>query len=468
MTVDFKAEVEKRWDDLLADLKTVLAVPSVRDDSQATEDAPLGPGPRDALLKFLEIFERDGFKTKNVDNLAGYLEYGEGDEMLGIIGHVDVVPVGDGWDSDPFTPVIKDNRIYARGSSDDKGPTMAAYYGLKIIKELGLPVSKRIRLILGTDEETGWTGMTHYLETEETPDFGFSPDAEFPIINGEKGNMVMNIHTKGANDGAYQLIKFDAGMRPNMVPDLAVAMVQFPEEETDALVDAFGAFLDESPVTGKIDIDDNIATITVNGKAAHGAKPNTGINAATFLATFLAKYDFNGAARDYLGIITDLLHEQPFADKLGLKECDENMGDLTMNVGIFKFDQESEDNTINLNFRFPTGTDERIANQVGEKVAPYHATVNLEPGTHVPHYVPGDDPLVQTLLDVYHEHTGLPAHEQVIGGGTFGRLLERGVAYGAMFPNSIDTMHQPNEFMDLDDLFRSAVIYADAIYRLAK
>ena len=106
MTVDFKAEVEKRWDDLLADLKTVLAVPSVRDDSQATEDAPLGPGPRDALLKFLEIFERDGFKTKNVDNLAGYLEYGEGDEMLGIIGHVDVVPVGDGWDSDPFLSLI--------------------------------------------------------------------------------------------------------------------------------------------------------------------------------------------------------------------------------------------------------------------------------------------------------------------------------------------------------------------------
>lgn len=468
MTVDFKKEVEARWDDLLADLKEVLKVPSVRDDGQATEDAPLGPGPRDALLKFLEIFERDGFKTKNVDNLAGYLEYGEGDEMLGIIGHVDVVPVGDGWDTDPFEPVIKDNRIYARGSSDDKGPTLAAYYGLKIIKELNLPVSKRIRLILGTDEETGWTGMTHYLKTEEIPDFGFSPDAEFPIINGEKGNMVMNIHTKGANDGDMQLIKFNAGMRPNMVPENATAIVKMNPEMESEVTEAFAKFIEQSEITGEVSFDDEVATFTTHGKAAHGAKPEAGINAATYLADFLAQYPFNGAAKDYLAIVTDLLHDQPYADKLGLRECDKNMGDLTMNVGIFNFDAEKDDNTINLNFRFPTGTDERIANKVAEMVAPYNATVNLEPGTHTPHYVPGDDPLVQTLLDVYHEHTGLPAHEQVIGGGTFGRLLERGVAFGAMFPDSIDTMHQANEFMDLDDLFRSAVIYADAIYRLVK
>lgn len=468
MTVDFKKEVEARWDDLLEDLKEVLKVPSVRDDSAATEDAPLGPGPRDALLKFLELFERDGFKTKNVDNLAGYLEYGEGDEMLGIIGHVDVVPVGDGWDTDPFDPVIKDNRIYARGSSDDKGPTLAAYYGLKIIKELNLPVSKRVRIILGTDEETGWTGMNHYLKTEEIPDFGFSPDAEFPIINGEKGNMVMNIHTKGANDGAFQLIKFEAGLRPNMVPENATAVVKFDASKQDEVAEAFAKFLEESKVTGEVSFDDDIATFHTHGKAAHGAKPEIGVNAATYLAAFLNNYDFNGAAKEYLAISTDLLHEQPFADKLGLKEKDENMGDLTMNVGIFNFDMESEDNTINLNFRFPTGTDQRIVDVVAEKVAPYHATVNLEPGTHTPHYVPGDDPLVKTLLDVYHEHTGLPAHEQVIGGGTFGRLLERGVAFGAMFPDSIDTMHQANEFMDLDDLFNSAVIYADAIYRLIK
>ena len=148
MAIDWKQEVAKREDDLMKDLMDLLRVPSVREDDKATEDAPFGPGPKAALLKFLEIGERDGFVTKNVENVAGHLEFGEGDETLGIFGHVDVVPVGTGWDTDPFEPVIKDGRLYARGSSDDKGPSVAAYYALKMIKELELPTSKRVRFII--------------------------------------------------------------------------------------------------------------------------------------------------------------------------------------------------------------------------------------------------------------------------------------------------------------------------------
>lgn len=466
--VDFKQEVEKRKDDLLEDLKTLLRIPSERDDSKATKDAPLGPGPRDAMLKFLEIAERDGFNTKNVDNLAGYLEYGQGDEMLGVIGHMDVVPAGTGWDTDPYEPTIKDNRIYARGASDDKGPTIAAYYGLKIIKELGLPVSKRVRFIVGTDEESDWTGLNHYLKVEEVPDFGFSPDAEFPIINGEKGNMVANLHTKGANNAEYVLVNFDSGLRPNMVPADAKATVKTSEDKITEMKADFDKFIEENPISGNLEVNGNQLIITVKGKASHGASPQNGENAGTYLGTFLSNYDFDGAAKVYLTIIAKFLHNDPYAAHLGLEEHDDVMGDLTMNIGIFKFNKESEDNTINLNFRFPTGTDKEIVAKIEKALADLDVTVELVPGTHVPHYVPGDDPMVQTLLDVYHKHTGLPAHEQVIGGGTFGRLLERGVAYGAMFPDSIDTMHQPNEFMDLDDLFNSAVIYADAIYQLIK
>ncbi|MBP5845510.1 M20/M25/M40 family metallo-hydrolase, partial [Lactiplantibacillus plantarum] len=120
------------------------------DDSQATDDAPLGPGPKQALTTFLAIAERDGFKTKNIDNLVGYAEIGEGDETLAILAHVDEMPAGNGWDTDPFEPTIKDGKMYARGVSDDKGPGMAAYYGLKIVKELGLKLNKKIRFIVGT------------------------------------------------------------------------------------------------------------------------------------------------------------------------------------------------------------------------------------------------------------------------------------------------------------------------------
>ena len=166
MTIDWRKEVEARREDLMKDLFDLLRVPSVREDDKATEDAPVGPGPKAALLKFLEIGERDGFLTKNVDNYAGHIEYGTGDETLGIFGHVDVVPVGSGWDSEPFSPEIRDNRIYARGASDDKGPTMAAYYALKIIKELELPVSKRTRVIIGTDEESEWKANKKRAENE--------------------------------------------------------------------------------------------------------------------------------------------------------------------------------------------------------------------------------------------------------------------------------------------------------------
>ena len=170
--INWKELVQDYKKDFLEDLFTLLRIDSVRDDDAATEEYPVGPGPVEALNAFLEIGKRDGFETENFDNWAGHIEYGEGEELLGVLGHVDVVPVGTGWETDPFEPVIKDDRIYARGSSDDKGPTVAAYYALKMIRDLELPVSKRIRVIIGTDEESGWGCMDHYLKVAETPDFG--------------------------------------------------------------------------------------------------------------------------------------------------------------------------------------------------------------------------------------------------------------------------------------------------------
>ncbi|VQE21700.1 peptidase M20 superfamily [Streptococcus pneumoniae] len=161
IAIDFTAEVEKRKEDLLADLFSLLEINSERDDSKADAQHPFGPGPVKALEKFLEIADRDGYPTKNVDNYAGHFEFGDGEEVLGIFAHMDVVPAGSGWDTDPYTPTIKDGRLYARGASDDKGPTTACYYGLKIIKELGLPTSKKVRFIVGTDEESGWADMDY-------------------------------------------------------------------------------------------------------------------------------------------------------------------------------------------------------------------------------------------------------------------------------------------------------------------
>ncbi len=466
MEINWKNEVDKRKDDLLEDLFTILRIDSVRDDEKATAELPVGPGPKEALDAFLEIGKRDGFETKNVDNYAGHIEYGEGEELMGVLGHVDVVPTGSGWETDPFEPVLKDDRIYARGSSDDKGPSMAAYYAIKIIRDLGLPVSKRVRMIIGTDEESGWQCMTHYLKHEEMPDFGFSPDADFPIINGEKGNISLYIQFRNdVTGGNNELISFDAGLRENMVPQDATAI--FKSSEADKIEKEFFAFIEANPVTGTINVEGDQVTIEVVGKSAHGMKPAAGINAGTYLATFLNNYSFGGDAAKYFDLITEYLHLEHTAEKLGLAYTDSVMGELTMNVGVFTFTQADGGN-IALNFRYPTGiAPETLEIKTEAELSRFGVTIAKSEGK-LPHYVPADDPLVKTLLEVYEKHTGLKGRERSIGGGTYGRLLKRGVAYGALFPDSIDTMHQANEFLALDDLLRATAIYADAIYQLIK
>lgn len=474
MTIDWQKEVEARKDDLLKDLFDLLRINSERDDDLKTTDAPFGPGPRDALLHMLAYGERDGFTVKNVDNYAGHIEYGEGDETLGIFGHMDVVPAGDGWDTDPYEPVLKDGKIYARGSSDDKGPSMAAYYGLKIVRDLGLPLTKKVRFVVGSDEESGWADMDHYFQHEEKPDFGFSPDAEFPIINGEKGNVTIGAHFHGNNEGSYTLHSFVAGLRENMVPGTAVAKITAPS--TEAALDlekAFFDFVENNPVTGSIETEDREIAIEVVGKGAHGASPQSGINAGTFLALFLDNYPFGGGAKQFLHVAGTIIHEDFYGDKLGVAHEDEKMGKLTMNAGLFAFKANQEgiqaDNFITLNFRYPKGvTAEGLEISVDRSLGMEGASITRNERNMEPHYVPENDPLVATLLSVYEDHTGEKGYEQIIGGGTYGRLLERGVAYGAMFPGYTDTMHQANEFMTLDDLLRATAIYADAIYRLAK
>ncbi len=469
MNINWLNEVEQSKDALLEDLFRLLRIDSVRDDEKATAEAPVGPGPKRALEEFLAMAEEDGFQTKQFGPWAGHLEIGEGDEILGILGHLDVVPAGSGWNTDPFEPQIIDERIYARGSSDDKGPTIAAYFAIKMLQELGVKFEKKIHFIVGTDEESGWQDMDYYFEHAPMPDFGFSPDATFPIINGEKGNVsaIFDIDPGSGMDGQYTLISFKSGLRSNMVPEQAIARLEGPNLEEMAA--QFESFISQSThLNGSSVIQDDEITLTLDGKSAHGSTPEKGYNAATFLAKFLMNYEWDLSASDeFIQLLGDLLHEDFEGTKIGAAHHDALMGDVSMNVGIANY--ESEHGTIDANFRFPQGTTpETIRENILNTIEEYDTVeVNMTEAKE-PHYVSGDDPLVKTLLDVYEKQTGLEGHEQVIGGGTFGRLMPRGVAYGALFPDSIDTMHQANEFISVDDLLKATAIYAEAIYRLTR
>lgn len=464
MTVDWKQETEKRKAAYVEDLKALLAVESVRDDSQATPDAPLGPGPTAALVKMLAIAERDGFTTKNIDNIVGYIEIGpkDADEYVAILSHVDVMPAGEGWDTAPFEPVVTEDKIIARGASDDKGPGMSAYYAFKILSDLKVPLKRRVRLIFGTDEENDWTGMTRYFEVEPEPVFGFSPDAEYPIINGEKGNVQVIIKGEATNGGTVKLVDFESGLRTNMVPGIARATVK--SSHAEKIVTEFQEFLVENPkVSGSTETDGEIIKFVLNGKQVHGAMPETGENAGTYLANFLQDFDFDGTAKSFLTYLGTPAHDDTVGEKFGVKYTDDVMGPLSMNVGIQKFIDGGEA-FINFNFRYPKGiTPDEIVAGLSSKLNGWDVTPTIGGHSQAPHYVAPSDPIVETLLRVYHDQTGLPAHDQVIGGGTYGRLMKRGVAYGALFPDSPDTMHQVNEFALLDDLYRSISIYAQAI-----
>ena len=407
MAIDWKAEVEKRRDDILEDLKTMLRIESVRDESIATADAPLGPGPKEALDAFLNIGKRDGFEVEEFDGMAGHIKFGDGKEDLGILAHVDVMPAGKGWDTDPFNPVIKDGKLYARGASDDKGPSMAAYYGLKIVKELGLPVNKKVRFILGTDEESQWRGMSHYFEKMPAPDFGFSPDAFFPIINGEKGNVSFFINFAGSNgDAEVKLVHFEAGLRENMVPrDAKAVLAGIKLEDVEA---AFADFVAANPVSGQAYEEAGNVVLELIGKAAHAQEPRNGENAGTYLATFLANYNLAGDAKNFIEFTAKYLHKDSRMNALGATFSDEIMGDLTMNSGIFAFD-ENKGGKITLNFRFPKGMDENdIKASLTKATAAMNVTID-QGRVQVPHYVSPEDPLVKTLLVKKHMEWSLVA-----------------------------------------------------------
>ncbi|WP_047981872.1 dipeptidase PepV [Ornithinibacillus contaminans] len=467
-TINWMEEVQKRKEDFIKDLQGILQIKSVLDEENATPEAPLGQGVKDALQYMLDLGEKDGFSSKNVGNLAGHLEMGQGEELVGILGHVDVVPEGDGWSVDPYSGIVKDGKIYARGSSDDKGPTIAAYYGMKIVQELGLPIQKRVRLIIGTDEESNWRCVDHYFEHEEMPTQGFVPDADFPIIFAEKGISDYDIVQQaqpGESAGGNVLLSFASGRRYNMVPDFAEVHLKVADEASEVIRN-YQAYIQETGLEGKATPNNGEIILTLVGKSAHAAEPRHGKNAGIYLAKFLQTVALDDAGEKYVDTVA-AFYEKSRGEVFGITYEDEDSGDLTINVGVMNYNQE-DGGRVGLNMRTPVTFD------IEAGKAKIEATVK-EKGLQLenfsfskPAYVKKDDPLIQILQKVYEGQMGEKAELLAIGGGTYARALDHGVAFGAMFPGREDVMHQKDEYAIVNDLLQATALYAQAIYELAK
>ncbi|MBS7345909.1 MAG: dipeptidase PepV [Caryophanon sp.] len=454
---------QSRKDELLTELQQLIQIDSVLDEDAATADAPFGPKPLEALQWMLARGEEQGMRTKNVDNMAGYIEMGEGDESVGILCHVDVVPAGEGWTYPPFEGRIVDGKMFGRGTIDDKGPTMAAWMAMKLVKDAGIPLSKRVRMIIGTDEESGFRCVERYFEKEEMPTIGFAPDADFPLINAEKGiaTLVFSGITKA--DEHESLVSFTAGKRTNMVPESATAVLTAQDE---AFCARFEAYLQKNQYIGSLLIKGNQYIIDMKGKSAHAMEPHKGVNAAVLLATFLQQELHGAREQAFLTLLTDVFGRDIFGSALSLDFADDVSGPTTLNAGVITYDATRAEVAVSMRHSVTYDFDAKLK-LAHEAVQPYKFALDVADYS-APHYVPEDDALVATLLDVYREYTGDLRKPLSTGGGTYAREMKKGVAFGMLFPGEPELAHQKDEFVDLENLVKAVAIYAAAIERLAK
>lgn len=448
--MDFLKALEPYKSALLHDLQELCQIDTTLIEQPQNPEAPFGQGLRDALDYILHLGAKMGFKTKKIDEIVGYIEYGEGSQMVGVLAHLDVVPAGEGWHFPPFSATIDENRLYARGAIDDKGPLMASLYALKLLKDLQIPLGKRIRLIIGTDEESGSRCIAKYIEKCELPTLGFSPDAEFPIIYGEKGIMSLDLLSDYKDD---TLISLTAGDRYNVVPEKAVAVLQGNHEEQ------FLSFTKANLYHGKAEVKGNQTILKMYGRSAHAMEPDAGINALLQMLEFLSLNTKN----PLVNFVAKSLKDSRFRT-LGLSFADPEMKDLTVNVALASFNQQG--GRVGLNLRYPIHWDkEQFLKRLQEKAQ--NVRVKLLKDSS-PHYVEKESELVKILHAAYIKYTNdTKTPLLTIGGGTYARSFKNCVAFGMMMPGREDVVHQVNEYVDIPDLMKGTAIFAEAMALLA-
>lgn len=450
---------------MIEDLKTLIRIDSQR--TEAKPGMPYGEGAAAVLKAGLELMEKAGLQTKNYENyvITGDL-YPEKEKQLDILAHLDVVPVSEDWTvTAPFEPKVTDGRIYGRGSADDKGPAIAALYAMKAVKELGIPLAKGARLILGSDEECGSSDLRYYYSKETEAPMSFTPDADFPLIHLEKGSLNKTFEASfPACEALPRILSVDGGQKVNVVPGKAKAVVEGVWE------DLLAAAAKETEESLHVQIQwtemGNKTEIEVKGASAHASTPQQGINAVTALLVLLQKLPFAPCEGvEKLNQMLELFpHGETDGASLGVKMEDDISGALTMNLGVFHFDETHLTGTFDS--RIPVcGSDETMTKVVEKSLE--EKGFSVEKGTmNPPHYVDPQSDLVRTLLGCFETYTGIKGEPLAIGGGTYVHHLKNGVAFGCAMPGVDNAMHGDNEFMELETLFMSAKIFANAIVKL--
>ncbi len=447
MPENFDSQLDAQEAPLKAALVELLRIPSV--NAESTDQYPFGKEVDQALRKALQVAADLGFKTCYGDGgYYGYAEVGEGQEMLAILGHLDVVPAGKlkDWAHGPFDPIEKDGLLFARGSQDDKGPLLASLFAVKALMDADVKFKKRVRFIFGADEETLWRCINRYKEKEEPPTIGFSPDARFPLIYAEKG--LLQLTLEGLNQSGIQLA---GGSAFNAVPDSMFYDSVMHEELADKL-DQLG-FAYEWKEDG----------VEIKGKAAHAMITEEGINAIARMCIALHAIGVESKAVNF---IAQELGEDPYASRIFGDCSDAPSGKLKFNVGLINL---GEKEIISIDTRIPvTVSKDEVVKKLSAAAAKYGLEYK-EFDWLAPLYLPKDHPVIQTLMKVYRKYSGDQLTEPIaLGGATYARAFDNCVAFGPLFPDELLTEHEPNERLIMKNLYLAMKIYAYAVYELTR
>lgn len=397
--------------------------------SEPLEGAPFGKGAADCLAHFLNLAESLGFETANYDGYIGEVTFGEGEEEFAILAHLDVVPAGSGWTKPPFRGLVENGRIWGRGAMDDKGPAVAALFALKKLKDEGFVPKKKIKLILGLNEECGWKCIEHYNKVAHMPDEGFSPDANFPVIYAEKGIL----HIRADFPVEKNLFSsLTGGERVNMVCDYCEAIPLSPADPQKAK--RLGLEIADGKLISK-------------GKSAHGSTPEEGVNA------ILPMLEYFGLQR-----ILDCL----FEDIYELKALKDETGNLTLSPDVISY----KDGVLSVlvDIRYPATLPLSAVTEKLDRFGVKIETVSFQK----PLFLDKNNFLVKTLQKVYDDYTGEKHEPIAIGGGTYARALKCGVAFGPEIEGEEVTIHQINEYITIDRVKLMLEIYSEAVRQLTK
>jgi len=459
--MEIRALIEKYKNEIVEKTQEIIRIRSV--EGTPAEGKPFGEGPYKALEYAVNLSKEMGFKVEEFDGYAAHAEIGQGDELVGILVHLDVVPEGEGWEYDPYGGEVHDGKIYGRGAVDDKGPAIAVMYAMKILQDLGVDFNRRIRIIFGTNEESGWGCMNHYLSKVKPPTMAFTPDADFPVINGEKGIMVFDLKYPLKEDGEVKLIDLKGGSAPNMVPDTASVILEL--EDIDSLMERAKSYNGEDKI--EINVEGKTIQIRAKGKSAHGSTPERGENAISNLMAFLGEVLKAGSLKEFARLYNESIGFYHNGEGIGCGFEDEISGKLNFNAGMIKY--EDGYITLTINIRYPiTSSAQEVYAGMREKLKDTDMVI-VEGSDQKPLYVPEDNFLVTKLMDVYRSVTGdYDSKPIVIGGGTYARAMENAVAFGPVFPGQEDVVHQKNEYIAIDHLMMLTEIYTKALYELSR